>query len=725
MNLFPILARKDAALFYPVVPIMTKRICNYNFANGKKPKLEDEDAWPEDDLDPAALEKCFELASQAEVGPSQLNNLSILPDYNVFRNPSKFSTSTQVRSAIATTSKSQSVHELEVEIKQLQDRNIEKDGEISILRSKIKENTKIIQIEQQKITNEWRDKFIVSQKDLKSVQSKLEFKDLEIVNLKQQLADLRRINQESWSNTQIANPPKSVVKVNYERLPPRTPLTSKNHTFTEVILEKYYPLKSLTPNLLTDIQTESHIIINTSFKTSRNSGPYLQNQQTSNEATFSHKCPRLGDKKVGLDDIYCDFIKMISSDTDELNRHSQEAVHKTISVLLILLEDLNSYLVELSGHLRTEDIQQADMNYLLCGSKNAGWKRSQLGIQASKVLHIVSKLLLHNTEIADFICRGGCLKLLTACKEYAKLIPHRNGAVQGDYYLLRLLLKIVSSIGKYRLTDQTEAFLVSTTGFLKAIAMLEHTNNNVIFRDLFCKIFKEIVLIRPGPDVIKEITFLLNTCAGYDFFIQFLFAKNDSTELIKSGPRGVLYISQGKAIRYLLVTCSLRCTIFLDVCCFCLLAILLKNYLLSVDKWPLEVSYNMLCFIDNTYKTSHWIHHEGGDNICVCLSQLYKIEIEFVFRGLNYFIESYNMSATPTALIRDAWSGFLNHEITQKVLSQMNFNNFELIEKYVVVFSQYKAVEKQLKDQGIASISWITVIEELPSLSHMNFNSDF
>ncbi|XP_066247066.1 uncharacterized protein [Euwallacea similis] len=575
---------------------MTKRTCNYNFANGKKPKLEDEDAWPEDDLDPAALEKCFELASQVEVGSSQLNNLSILPDYNVFRNPSGFSTSTQVQSTIATTSKSYSVHELEVEIKKLQDKNIEKDGEISILRSKIKESTKMVQVEQQKVTSEWRNKFILSQKDLKSVQSKLEFKDLEIANLKQQLADLRRINQETWSNTQIVIPSKTVVKVNHERFPPRTPLTSKNYTSTEVILEKYYPLKSLSPNLLTDIQPESHIIINTSFKTSRNSGPYLQNQHTGNETSFSHKCPQLGDKKVGLDDIYCDFIKMISSDTDELNRHSQEAVHKTVSVLLILLEDLNSYLVELSGYLRTEDIQQADMSYLLCGSKNARSKRAQLGIQASIVLHIASKLLLHNTEIADFICRGGCLKLLAACKEYAKLIPHRNGAVQGDFYLLRLLLRIVNNIGKYRLTDQTEAFLVSSIGFLKATAMLEHTNNNVIYRDLFCKIFKEIVLSRPGPDVIKEITFLLNTCSGYDFFIQFLFAKNDSNELIKSGPRGVLYISQ-------------------DVCCFCLLAILLKNYLLGVDKWPLEVSYNMLCFIDNTYKTSHWIHHEGGDNM--------------------------------------------------------------------------------------------------------------
>lgn len=64
-------------------------------------------------------------------------------------------------------------------------------------------------------------------------------------------------------------------------------------------------------------------------------------------------------------------------------------------------------------------------------------------------MDVISQLISCNVYTAAFICYDKRLKVLPNTKEYAKLIPHRNGAVQNDYYLLRLLIAIVGNIGKY------------------------------------------------------------------------------------------------------------------------------------------------------------------------------------------------------------------------------------------------------------------------------------
>lgn len=63
-----------------------------------------------------------------------------------------------------------------MEVKQLRCLNAEKDGEISILRSKMKETLSINQIQQQKTVSEYRDKLLLSEKEIKSIKSQLEFK---------------------------------------------------------------------------------------------------------------------------------------------------------------------------------------------------------------------------------------------------------------------------------------------------------------------------------------------------------------------------------------------------------------------------------------------------------------------------------------------------------------------------------------------------------------------
>lgn len=93
----------------------------------------------------------------------------------------------------------------------------------------------------------------------------------------------------------------------------------------------------------------------------------MQNQQTNNgDDSFQHKCPRLGNRKITLEHVYSDIFKLVNNTVEELNSNSCiEPINKIIYVTLILLKDLNDYLVEFGSHLKSEDIQQSDANYLL------------------------------------------------------------------------------------------------------------------------------------------------------------------------------------------------------------------------------------------------------------------------------------------------------------------------------------------------------------------------
>mgnify|MGYP000208602621 CR=1 FL=1 len=59
----------------------------------------------------------------------------------------------------------------------------------------------------------------------------------------------------------------------------------------------------------------------------------------------------------------------------------------------------------------------------------------------------------------------------------------------------------------------------------------------------------------------------------------------------------------------------------------------------------------------------------------------------------------------PFLIILDYWTKFFKHEIAQKVLNLMSFNNYELTENYVLVYSQFKEIEKILKTEGLCKLS--------------------
>ncbi|KAL1505316.1 hypothetical protein ABEB36_004909 [Hypothenemus hampei] len=648
---------------------MTKRTGSYYEINNKKLRLEDDDIW-DDDLDPETIDKCFELATQVTQDATR-NDISLLPDYTIFKNPLALSSSTQ-----AHTSEQTELSELQANIQTLKQKNEEQEGELLILRSKIQERS--IQYEKQKTLNEWRDKLQTTQKDLRLVKSDLEFKNLEISNLKQQLAEVRRLS----ANQQ------AIVKIKQDS--PKTedcPLKKK-----EPILNKDYPLKCLSSKVFTAYE-ESHLLKTNSYETSRKTIPYLQNQQTYIENTgFNHKCPQLRKQKITAQIIHTEILEVINSDSEQLS-NCTESIKKIVIVFLILLKDLDDYFRELGTNLRTEEIQQADVSYLL-KEISITCEHKQVGVEASKLLTVLAKLLPYNKELVAFVCNNRNFTLPPDCLELAQWIPHQNGAFEVDYYFLNLLSSTVNNIGKYRLTRQCNIFLLPVVNFLESIAALCVES---YINEWFLKIFKGIVFARPEHEVLKRLSFVLKLCGQYKSFVNFLFSKKASSKIEKATPKGVLYFNDG-------------------ACCFCVLAILLQNFVSKAEQIPLEMCHNMLSFVHNTFKTSHWIHHENGKNTtCECLSLLYKLAIDFMF---NSFVKC-------PKDVSGRVLEFLNKDIAQRVLSEITFNNFELIDKYVKEFSQYKEIETFLKNAGLFKTSQLNTSEEMLNVSFKNFNKDF
>ncbi|CAG9766951.1 unnamed protein product [Ceutorhynchus assimilis] len=659
---------------------MSKRYNNnyHELNNSKKPKLDEDEEWEGEEIDEEALNKCFDNATQAV--QEQSLNQSILPSYHAFIKPTSFASSTQAVNNTQIKEK-----ELELVIAKLKQLNAEKDGEISILRSKIKDNTVTHQVEQQKTTSEWREKYQSASKEVKTVRSDLDFKNLEIANLKQQLANQRRINLDATVNSQLVLAPKPLPK-HLERNLNTKDRPQSNNSIKEPILDLITPLKCLSTINFADNDVESHLIKNTKkfYKLSRITIPYLQNQETCNEINFHHKCPQIDKKPITIEDVYSDILTLANSRVDKLNI---ESIDKIIAVGLILLKDLNDYLMEYGSNLKTEDIQQADTDYLE-GIESDDFK---LGIQAGKLLKIIAQLILCNEHTADFICYDKLLKLPPHLREYALLIPHRNGAVQNDYYCLRLVLTIVENIGKYRLTRQTNDFLIAVTILLKNIALMlkgYSTTSKPINDALFCKLFKELVFTRPGDKMIEQITFLLKNCSQYKAFIDYLFKSDPSKEplMVRSKAKTVLLFNK-------------------NACCMCVLACQLKNYIIKIENLPLDVCYNMLSFMYNIVKKSHWIHYENTDNVCSCLLQLYRLQIQFLYKGLTNFKERKNTETL------DEWKTFFEDQLIQKVLNQINFISYELILKKPSVLAQYKEIERYLINQGKFDLVQLNISE--------------
>ncbi|KAF7280782.1 uncharacterized protein LOC143194473 isoform X1 [Rhynchophorus ferrugineus] len=677
---------------------MTKRQGSYQSNRGKKIKLEDE-IWGSD-IDDEALNHCFEVASQVydqnNANTSQLN--ITLPSYDAFKHPNGFMSSTQANNMPNKIS-----NNLELEMERLRSLNAEKDGEISILRSKMKEASSITQIQQQKTMSEWRNKLLLSEKEVKSIRSQLEFKNLEIANLKQHLTEVKRLTIEASASQQILTTDCS-VKVKSERNTLKAPDNYKP-VCNEIILESVYPLRMISMNLFDQAMPEKHTIKTTSFKLSRNTIPYLQNQQTNNEFLCKHKCVQ-HNEKYNVHSIYSDVILLINSDLNHLNSHQCiESITKVMYFTLIHLHDLNDYLINYCACMRTEDIRQADMNYLLKDSieepNSNNRSEDELGLLVGKLLDILSHLILYCTYASQYICGNGKLKESQTYKTFITEISSQNLLINKSGHFLKTLLDVIKNVGKCRKSLVACGLLISTTNLLISIGKLENmSQDSIVHRDLIYSLFKELVYVRPGMQVITKFTFLLKIYSQSEDFVKFLFSKNIRKPL-ESKSKGFLYYTEGS-------------------CTFCVLSLLYQDTIFRVKQLPLEICCNMISSFYNTFKFAYDIHHDNFETICSCIPQLYKLEVECVFKVLESFIEDFNRQRRNY----DKWRIFLKNEMIQTVLNLINSNNYELTEKYVLLYCQFKECEQILKEVQF-DITHLNTSENLVKIPENSFNIDF
>lgn len=116
-----------------------------------------------------------------------IENNANISNYSAFKQPmGKIFCSTQLDSFNCTqpgpskdlplSNKENCNQNLEKEIQILKDHYQEKEGEVTILRSQIKETKTNYNIEKNTIHNEWKKKFVNTEKQIQSVKSDLEFK---------------------------------------------------------------------------------------------------------------------------------------------------------------------------------------------------------------------------------------------------------------------------------------------------------------------------------------------------------------------------------------------------------------------------------------------------------------------------------------------------------------------------------------------------------------------
>ncbi|XP_030765128.1 uncharacterized protein LOC115889309 [Sitophilus oryzae] len=680
---------------------MTKRYGNYQGSNEKKIKLVDE-LW-DNDIDDEALNECFEVASQAynedNAGPSQL------PTYNSFRRPNGLISSTQLNNSVCVPSKKLSFFELEQEVTKLKQANDEKQGEISILRSKIKQNSSTVHVQQQKTITEWREKLQSSDREIKAIKSQLDFKNLEIGNLKQQLFELKRINIEITNNSQYLTAAGS-VKVNQERSTTDKSSTNVKLPSREAILEPVYPLKYTKLNLFNESNPEKHIIQTSLYKLSRNTIPYLQNQQNYNESYCKHKCIYLNQQNSSLNHIYPDILKLVNSTENEINGpECSKSLTKIICLTINHLNDLNDYLRQFCLFLRSEDVQQADMNYLLskkseCVSSNDLFENDELGMIAGKLLSFLSDVIVYSKYICEYFCFDGKLQYLDKVFEDKRFIPPQNDLISSSGYFLSLLLDTIKNIGKCRKTSVMSGFLVSVCNLLINIGISEiYRSGKDINRELLYNTFKEVVFVRPGLEVLLKLTTLLKVYSQSHHFIEYLFSKT-KIDPLEVCDKGILYYKEGS-------------------CTFCVLSILLQESVFKMPHLSLEICNNMVSLLYNSFKYSYWIHHDHAQMICTCLPQLYKLQIECVYKTLESFRKDFKNKKRNY----NKWKTFLENQVMQKILNLINFNGFELTEKYVLVYSQFKECEQIFKEEHF-DITFNTS-DDLIKIPETSFNIEF
>nr|CAI5855389.1 unnamed protein product [Callosobruchus analis] len=645
---------------------MSKRNRSSENSSNKKHKLDDDiDALWGDDLDETALDVCIKLATQAfEEDKICTQNNTTLSSYSFFKKPDAIFASTQLNPKPSTSKVFSTFNDVQSEDTTiLRQKYEEKEGEVAILRSQIKELKVNQNIEQQRIQTEWKLKLSSTEKEVNSIKSELEFKNLEIANLKQQLSVIARHTISTLPNSN-SNKNNTLVRNNSNKEIKNTPISNTSCPLYGSSFVAF-PLKdALYDDFLKTPKIEKHIIKTKVINPCRNAIPYLQNRSISSQTIAE-------DTNLEICHIMSSIYALVNSSESDLNSEEHIMhIDKLIWTTYELLNSFNGLLNTIKSHLRTEDLLGADSNYLKnCGSSfNHNTEGScEVGKKAGVMIQFLSRLICHSCYVKNYFCQENIIK----CPDgLSGLIRVRGCTNITGKDMIDKVLTAIKLIGEIRISDITTNFLSSSINLFVSLCKVGCYN---IIAVAFCEFTKETIFLRPSHDIIFQLTYLFKEASQIPSFLEYLFnkAKANSTNT-----KGVIYFSN-------------------DACRFYIYAMQFENVSNQVQFIPHEITLNMLSFIYNTYKSAYWIHHTDIKG-CDCLAQLYKLVMDIVYKA----VDSYKNNRNKSERQKDECSVLIKNKITKSVINLMTFHGYELTEKYITVLAEYKEIEKFFEDEG-------------------------
>ncbi|KAF5282193.1 hypothetical protein FQR65_LT02890 [Abscondita terminalis] len=441
---------------------MSKRLGNVNdfkLNNVKRAKVDQtlDDLWG-DDLDIDDVDNCLMLATQMcqqnDIIGTQRNNQSVLPSYSFFQKTSnQLFTSTQTRHTNGTALTNGTTHatkqgtslkraqsfdntikddNLEAKVKTLQKQCEAKAGEVSILRGKLQDIKTHHDTEQSKIQKEWSDKLSDTTKQLKEVQSELEFKNLEIMNLTQKLKEAAKITQSGSVRSPFFKQP------NLDRSTIANTIEN-NHKENEEI---YFDVKVLSE------QNIKKYVFEVSLQ-----DMFLKDVNKKAAHTKSHS--------------NSDVLKLAQLNTYELDLvQNQTCIKSLLTLSEQLLQNLYRFLEELKACTNVEDTHTINLERI--SVQSVALSKNEMGFYAKETLTLLSEALPYSSYLKHSVVLNS----------------------KGLY--LALLLSIVKLINDLKLSINFNHFLQSVTALLLVISEL-FTLDKIIHRIIIIDLTKELI----------------------------------------------------------------------------------------------------------------------------------------------------------------------------------------------------------------------------------------
>ncbi|KAK9731475.1 hypothetical protein QE152_g13594 [Popillia japonica] len=591
---------------------MSKRSGNFSDTKCKKAKTENGNISQllDDDLDEYLL-LATQVCEENGTIDTQHNDISILPNYTIFEQQQRkdVCTSTQQnssnRSIICSTfvqpctssscrintnlnGETETVLDLQIELRNLKEKYECKDGEATMLRTQLKETRFRSEQEHQQKIKEWIDKTNVQRKEINALRSQLDFKNLEIVNVKNTLLNISKaykaiaLQDGQHQPDGVYDP---VIKRKSSKL---QGISFKRHPFADDTAASVF-----VPGQLENFTSTLKCNINLDLLTEGEEYEILTRYRSITD--FKH---------FTLDRMrYCVFV-IIKNDflhIKESYSHIDEILRITVSALTFLYNYLliQEYQILAADRCQINEASpQQEVNVTIQNGSlsiydSNSWFDKEIGVKARQTVSVIAELLPYISYLQQiFTCS----------------IKHTN----VDY--LNCIKMILRTIDRIKKADITYGFLCSVTTLLIRVAQVKPCNyNNKHILD----IFEELFLLKPCTKIIKQLLLCLQQNSIHSIFVQ---------ELCNSSSR------TGDCILNIFLSAHL-------------------NKLVETEELTFKMMLNILQLISNFFvHNPSWLHYvvaAADQKSCDCICKINTLAVNIVFDIVNKSRRTRSLKSTP------------------------------------------------------------------------------